>query len=149
MKILSDTCTQIGGVLKQREEEIKMLEADLTFFEEHADRWPEEQILSRLLAFAEAIAEESSRLLAEHGGQGCIWVSTGNSGMGSIKWEEDKEVLADREYFKAKGMNVLFPDEMVATIKQLVMELAKGNWVLVVTWLNTHRIYPEKGEHPL
>lgn len=149
MKTLSDTCLQIEGALKKREEEIKALEEGLVSFEEHASRWPVDQILSRLLALAEAIAKETSRLQAEHSGKGCVWISLRNTGIGIIKWEEDKEVLADREYFKAKGMNVLFPDEMVATIKQLAIELAKGNWVLVVTWLNTHRIYPEKGGRPL
>lgn len=149
MKTLSDTCLQIEGALKKREEEIKALEEGLVSFEEHASRWPVDQILSRLLALAEAIAKETSRLQAEHSGKGCVWISLRNTGIGIIKWEGNEALLADREYFKARGTTVLFPDEMLEIIKLLVMEMEKGSWVLVVTWLNNHWIYSEKGNCPL
>ena len=127
---------------------LTVLKADLAFFEEHATRWPGEQVALRLVALADAISKEACRLLAEHG-RGCVAVLTGETGIGFIRWEAEREILADKEYYRARGTTVFFVDEMLGQIKDLVMELANGNWVPAVTWLNNHAIYSEKGERPL
>lgn len=149
MKTFTDACVQIADNIKQIEAKIKTLEATLQLYEENAVRWPVDQILSRLLALAEAIVKETSQLQAEYSNKGCVWISLGNTGIGIIKWEDNQELLADRESLKARGMTVLFPAEMLELINLLITELGKGNWVPAVTWLNNHWIYSDKSGRPL
>lgn len=144
MKRLADVCRQITTDLEHLVVEIEALQADLTSFEERAARWPIEQVAQRLRARADGIKEEASRLLSEHGGQGCIVISIGDNGIGFIRWVENREIMADKEHFRARGMAVFFVKEILDLIEYLTMELGRGNWDEAVTFLKNHTICIEK-----
>jgi hypothetical protein len=146
VKTLEDVCREIENNLKEVAGEIAALEANLAFFEERAARWPGEQVALRLQTIASAIAGETARLLNEHDGRGFVGVWTGKTGTASVVWQANREVLADKEYYRARGETMLFAFEMRDQIKALVTGLADGGWVPAVAWLNAHTIYSEKGE---
>ncbi len=146
MKTLDDVCRQIDSDLKQLATEIVALEADMASFEEHAARYPVEQVGLRLQRVRLRIYVEVLERYEKHGNQGSICIMTAHNGVIGVAWHTEEPILTDADKSWTAPVTTLPAEQFSAFTKQLLQQLSDGDWEPAVSWLNANAIWLTTGE---
>ena len=138
MGTFHNACLELQNVLGQVDHECQSILVQLNAFRTYVADYALDKLRLRLLTIGNWIIRSVESLYKQHDGGGyvCIFMRE-NGGLG-IHWVEDKEIVADRAWFKARGSTVLSEDEAISIIVLLIDELTKRDWARVVYWINRY-----------
>ena len=138
--MLQDICHRFERSLEEVSRQCETMLIDLDEFERTLDFKPVEIVGKRLIVIAWWVKSSALALYEAHGGKGCVYVVIMENGKLVPYWFENKFTVADKKWWKAHGSPILSIEEAINTIEGLQHDMASGNWVDVVSWINRHGV---------
>ena len=136
--MIEKSCAELEQVLTRVEEDCHIITNCLEEFNRYVGQYGQYRLTLKLLILASWITARAKSLYEEHQGQGYVAVFLNMNEGTNIHWVSDEQIVADKAFYRARGIIVLSVDELSELALSLISELVSGSWAKVVDWLNKY-----------
>jgi len=135
---LHDVCQGMHDTLGHVLVQSQALDASVSEFEDRANLYHATALCDRLQVLTARICASTVLLYGKHGGKGHVCVFLLEAVGIMFHWVANGEIVADKDWFQARGRTVLSVGEVMALIKDMIDESTIGSWEKAVEWLNKY-----------
>ncbi len=134
METLDESCRELKQVLSHVEHCCQIILANLNEFEEYLATYAAGCLMRKLDILGSWINALAEFRYKEHENRGYVCVFLKEANGFNVYWVKEEEIVADKDYYKQYGSKVLSVEEATGIIKNMMNELASGNWATVAEW---------------